>query len=137
MTPPNKTPAWNDRSVVTACPTCEGRGVVRAHRCATIDDPYPETDCECGMGEHDPYCEVCGFTRIVKGFDCLACDTVNSIFSDDLARLDVAAFAKAFEVARAAALKLNEGIRAIDPATIISEHQAKASGASIDVGEGA
>ena len=94
---------WNNRSVVECCDQCNGVGYVAAHYRPTIDDPYPQTVCECGLGEHEPCCEVCGFTQIVRGFDCLACNTVDGLFPADLAKLDVAAFVEAFGVAVAAA----------------------------------
>lgn len=95
---------WNYRSAVTACNACEGAGVVHAHRRPTVSDPYPESPCECGIGEHQPECEVCGFTQYVPGFDCIVCETVACLFPADLRQLDVDAFAAAMRVAVEAAL---------------------------------
>lgn len=94
---------WNRFSHVTTCPDCLGAGVVHAYRRATINDPYPESPCECGLGEHEPECAVCGYNLEVKGYDCLACDTVASLNGSALARFDAEAFTKALTVAMAAA----------------------------------
>lgn len=90
---------WNYNSVVTFCTECNGAGVVRAHRAATINDPYPECECDCGLGEHEPVCEVCGFNQPITGYDCLVCDTVSSLVESDLRKLDANAFVAAFKVA--------------------------------------
>jgi len=94
---------WNDTSHVATCPECEGTGKVAAHRRPTINDPYPENPCACGLGEHEPECLVCGYTLPVAGFDCLACDTVASLPQSALARFDVATFAAALSNALIAA----------------------------------
>jgi DnaJ-class molecular chaperone len=91
--------AWNYHSNVTACPDCEGSGYVHSHRRATIDDPYPENRCECGLGEHNPECAVCGFNQVVAGYDCLACDTVAALTDSDFADFAPGAFAEAVKVA--------------------------------------
>ena len=97
-------PVWNYRSGVASCHICDGAGVVHAARRATIDDPYPETDCECGIGEHLPECEVCGFTIEVPGYDCLACQTVADIpaklLNADTATKLAAAIMRAVAMAR-------------------------------------
>ena len=98
-TAPALTPAWNYTSGVYVCDACEGTGVVHAFRRATIDDPYPERPCECGQGEHEPECPVCGFDQVVQGYDCLACDTVASMHPGELARFDADAFATAIRIA--------------------------------------
>lgn len=90
---------WNYASHVTACSSCEGTGTVHAHRRPTVNDPYPESPCECGLGEHTPECEVCGFTQVIEGYDCFVCETVDSLFGGDLRKLDVDEFAAAFRVA--------------------------------------
>jgi hypothetical protein len=74
---------WNHNSHVSACPECEGSGVVAADRRATIDDPYPEKPCDCGRGEHEPECPVCGFTHVLPGYDCLVCETV-AVLPDEM-----------------------------------------------------
>ena len=95
---------WNYHSHVTACETCGGAGVVDAYRQPTIDDPYPSEDCECGQGEHEPECAVCGFDQIIPGYDCIVCNTVETLFAPDLHRFNVADFAAAWERAQYAAL---------------------------------
>lgn len=90
---------WNKHSEVTTCPDCNGAGVVPAHRRATVNDPYPEQPCECGLGEHAPECSVCGFGQIIRGFDCYACQTVDGLSADDLEAFDADAFAAAVKVA--------------------------------------
>lgn len=94
---------WNYKSVVTACLRCNGHGVIPANRRATINDPYPQDDCECGLGEHGPTCEVCGFNQIVRGFDCLACDTVWTLNAAELKALNVKVINEAMAVAVAKA----------------------------------
>lgn len=96
---------WNHASAVTSCALCEGTGKVHAHRRATVDDPYPEQDCECGQGEHEPCCAVCGFTLEVDGYDCLVCETVDSLGPKALRRLDADEFAAAVRVAQEKALR--------------------------------
>lgn len=96
---------WNYRSAVTACDACGGAGVVHAHRRPTVSDPYPESPCECGIGEHQPECEVCGFTQVVAGYDCFVCDTVASLFDADLRKLDVDEFSAAVSIAVEKALR--------------------------------
>jgi hypothetical protein len=98
---------WNYYSVVDCCPTCEGAGVVHAHRPATINDPYPENACPDCDGEHEPECEVCGSHTIVPGYDCLVCATVYDIpsaqLTDDVYNDLCAAMLRAFGVAKQAA----------------------------------
>lgn len=98
---------WNAASHVTACTECEGAGWVHAHRRPTVNDPYPENPCECGLGEHLPECGVCGFTQPVAGYDCIVCDTVASLIDADLRRLDVDEFSAAMRVAVEKALAEN------------------------------
>lgn len=90
---------WNYTSQVAVCGACEGTGKVASHRRPTIDDPYPETDCDCGLGEHEPECQVCGYNMPVQGYDCLACDTVAGLYESELKAFDAAAFAAAVAVA--------------------------------------
>ena len=101
---PNATRPWNYNSHVTACETCGGAGYVDAHRQPTIDDPYPQHDCECGIGEHEPECAVCGFDQIIAGYDCIVCDTAATLREHDLRRFDTADFSAAWD--RAADLAL-------------------------------
>lgn len=96
--------AWNHFSHVTCCTECNGAGVVAANRRATINDPYPESPCECGMGPHEPECVVCGYDLQVAGYDCLACDTVAALTASELARFDADGFAKAVKLAAELAL---------------------------------
>lgn len=90
---------WNKRSGVTACPTCEGHGRVAAFRLPTVNDPYPEMFCPDCDGEADAECPVCGFTQEVRGYDCLACDTVASLTDSELAAFDAEGFAAALKIA--------------------------------------
>lgn len=94
---------WNWSSVVTACPECEGAGVVASHRQPTVNDPYPEKPCDNCDGEHAPECEVCGYGLEVSGYDCLACDTIASLTDKDFAKLDDSELAAA--IMRAAAMR--------------------------------
>lgn len=86
---------WNDHSAVTVCTECNGHGTVRAFRQPTINDPYPETRCDCGLGEHEPCCAVCGYNLPVTGMDCLACETVALLSDSELGRFEPVAFAEA------------------------------------------
>lgn len=95
---------WNWASQVTVCEACEGTGKLAAYRQPTINDPYPERPCDCGLGEHEPACEVCGYNLPVAGYDCLACDTVASLYATDLAKFDAERFTAAIKVAMAAAM---------------------------------
>lgn len=90
---------WNKYSVVTDCPDCEGTGYVAGYQRPSIHDPYPERPCECGLGPHEPECDVCGFNQIIPGFDCFVCDTVAHLFDADLQKFDVARFSHALAVA--------------------------------------
>lgn len=102
---------WNRFSHVTTCPDCLGAGVVHAYRRPTVNDPYPETPCECGLGEHLPECEVCGYNLEVAGYDCLACDTVASLDASALKHFDADAFAAAIKVALAKAREARSSAR--------------------------
>lgn len=102
MTAHSTITAWNYRSAVHVCPDCSGTGKVRAFRRATVNDPYPETDCDCGLGEHEPECPVCGFDQVVPGIDCLACETIALLHDKDFARFDPAKFAESIGHAVAA-----------------------------------
>jgi len=104
MATTTKARPWNWASHVTVCDTCEGQGRIHATRRATINDPYPEDDCPDCDGEHEPACEVCGYNLPVKGYDCLACDTVASLYESQLKAFDVGPFAEALAVARDLAL---------------------------------
>ncbi len=104
MNAPAQIRPWNYFSHVKSCPDCEGKGVVHAHRRPHVDDPYPEDPCECGMGEHEPACDVCGYNMEVAGYDCLACDTVAALTTSELARFDADGFAKAVKLATELAL---------------------------------
>lgn len=97
------TAPWYKRSGIVPCETCEGHGS-RANRpwlnngdpdCWPVDCP----DCE-AQGHFA--CDVCGFDQQTAGYDCLSCDTVQSLTDADLLALDVPAFAAAF--ARAVAI---------------------------------
>ena len=101
-TPQRAARKWNYQSGVYVCDLCEGQGVVHSFRQATINDPYPETPCDCGLGEHEPECPVCGFGQQISGYDCVACDTIDSLTDADFANLDADAFAAAVKVAVAA-----------------------------------
>lgn len=94
---------WNKYSEVVVCPDCEGTGFVPAYRQSTVNDPYPERPCDCGMGEHEPECSVCGFNQVVRGYDCYACQTIDGLCRDELAAFDADAFARAVKVAMEAA----------------------------------
>ena len=83
-----QTKPWNYASHVKFCPDCEGTGTIAAHRRATINDPFPETDCDCGLGEHEPECEVCGFNTEVDGYDCFACDIVGYLTTEAFFKVD-------------------------------------------------
>jgi hypothetical protein len=96
--------AWNYRSVVMACKDCDGTGEVHSNRIATINDPYPTNPCDCGLGQHEPECEVCGFNQVVGGYDCLVCNTIADLTDRELAQFDPEAFAAAVKVAHAKAL---------------------------------
>lgn len=86
---------WNWHSAVTVCTECNGHGTVRSHRQPTVSDPYPETACDCGLGEHEPECAVCGYNLPITGFDCLACETVALLSDSELGRFNPDAFAEA------------------------------------------
>lgn len=75
---------WNRYSHVTTCPDCEGAGYVPSHVRASVDNPYPEKPCECGMGPHEPECEVCGCHIEVAGYDCVACELVANLAPNQL-----------------------------------------------------
>lgn len=94
----------NHNSHVTACTDCGGTGEVSSHRQPTTGDPYPSNPCECGLGDHDPECAVCGFGQIIPGYDCLVCETVISLFPADLTKFDPIAFAAALILAKDAAM---------------------------------
>lgn len=89
---------WNRFSHVTACPDCLGAGVVHAYPLS-----IRRAICECGLGEHLPECQVCGYNLEVAGYDCLACDTVASLDASALKYFDADAFAAAIKVALAKA----------------------------------
>lgn len=94
---------WDYRSCVTVCPDCEGSGTVASHHRPTVIDPYPERPCDCGLGEHEPECPVCGYNLILEGFDCLACETIAFLNEDELLAFDPDSFAAAIRRAYAAA----------------------------------
>lgn len=96
---------WNKRSGVTACDTCDGAGRIASFRRPSVNDPYPEQPCPDCVGEHAAECPVCGFGQVVKGYDCLACDTVAAMFPSEMAAFDADKFAAALNVAIAAALR--------------------------------
>jgi len=104
MTNITHTPApWNAFGVVKCCSMCDGEGVIASHRRPTIDDPFPQDDCECGLGKHEAECEVCGFNQVTAGADCLVCDMVANLHDHEVRALNVDAFTKALTVAVAAA----------------------------------
>jgi DnaJ-class molecular chaperone len=103
MTTPTAKP-WDYHSGVYHCETCEGTGVIASCRRATIDDPYPEDDCnDCeGVGHGD--CKVCGFAYAMMGYDCFVCATVEELPRSAMPN----------EVSKAVALALearNSGVR--------------------------
>lgn len=73
------TSKWNHDSGVTCCDVCQGAGVVPAARRATVNDPYPESPCECERGPHEPECPVCGFGIALPGYDCFVCDFAHEL----------------------------------------------------------
>ena len=97
--PANLTRPWNYHSEVRTCATCDGLGIVPAPRLPSTWDPFPERPCPDCDGEHGPECAVCGFTLPIKGYDCLACDTVATLTDDDCAAFDIPAFADALAIA--------------------------------------
>ena len=99
MNAPANITTWNYYSGVAVCGLCEGAGVTHSHRRPSVDDPYPTNDCECGLGEHEPCCPVCGYNLPVDGYDCLACDTANALYPSELAKFDPDTFAKSLAVA--------------------------------------
>lgn len=90
---------WNKRSGVTACDTCDGAGRIASFRRPSVNDPYPEQPCPDCVGEHAAECPVCGFDQVVKGYDCLACDTAASLTDGELAAFDAEGFAAALKIA--------------------------------------
>lgn len=60
----------------------------------------------------DQDCPVCGFGQELPGYDCLACETVASMYRADLARFDPEDFAKAVARAANAALAQAESLAA-------------------------
>ena len=99
MTATTKPRAWNYNSQVTCCPFCDGAGVVYSQRKASTEDPYPEQPCDACDGPHGPECEVCGYDLVVSGWDCLVCDAVSGLITDEFAAFDVGKFAAALTVA--------------------------------------
>ena len=99
MTTTTKPRAWNHNSQVVCCEFCDGLGVIHSQRKATTEDPYPEQPCENCDGPHEPECEVCGYDLVVSGYDCLVCDTVSGLITDEFAAFDVGKFAAALTVA--------------------------------------
>jgi len=104
MTTINLKDRWNHRSHVTVCQECNGLGEVHSHRQPTIHDPYPTSPCDECDGPNDPECVVCGYDLIVRGVDCLVCDTVAIMDANELRQFDADKFAAAAKVAVAAAL---------------------------------
>ena len=107
-TAPNRPKPWNYYSAVTCCPSCEGTGNVSSSRRASTWDPYPEVECpDCDGSEHGPECEVCGFTTVVPGYDCYACETVyglpDELLTDEVYADLCAAMLQAFGAAKNAA----------------------------------
>lgn len=95
---------WYKRSGVTDCMTCEGHGS-RANR-PWLNNGDPDcwpVECEDCEGQGQFACDVCGFDQQVSGYDCLACETVQSLTDTDLLAIDAEAFAAAFANALAIA----------------------------------
>lgn len=102
--------AWHNKAGVGHCTTCNDTGVVRAYRLPTVNDPYPEATCDDCYGM-DQACEVCGNTVHVKGFDCLVCDMVLELGSDQLNADTTTELSKALAVAVSAAAKHRAAVR--------------------------
>ena len=96
---------WNYYSGVCVCETCDGTHTVAHYKQPTVDDPFPEINCEDCPAPHAAECPVCGFDHYIPGYDCLACDTVLALDAFHLGRFNVDDFAKAVAVARGLALK--------------------------------
>ena len=103
--------AWCRQSGVGHCETCDDNGLVRAYRQPTIDDPYPEIECDDCYGM-DHACEVCGNPVYVSGFECLACDTVLNLSSDQLDTETALELGKAITAAITVAAKHRAKVRA-------------------------
>lgn len=103
--------AWCRQSGVSHCETCDDTGVVASHRRPTMDDPYPEEPCDNCDGD-DTSCKVCGNTVYVSGFDCLACDTVLNLSSDQLDTDTALELGKAITAAITAAAAHRAKVRA-------------------------
>lgn len=76
---------WYSNSGITKCEHCDGHGSYWNGRGLGGNDPeswaIPCEHCE-ETGHRD--CEVCGFDIVVPGADCLACDMVRELSSDQL-----------------------------------------------------
>lgn len=98
---------WNRFSGVASCPECEGTGF--GSNGLSEPNPFPARSCTEGSadGYHGPECPVCGFRQIVRGYDCLACDTVAALDDEACAALSeawlYAALGNALAARRAAA----------------------------------
>lgn len=100
IAPTERMNAWHNKSGVGHCSTCNDTGKVHAFRRATVNDPYPEADCDECFGM-DHACEVCGNTIHIPGYDCLACDMAIEVPAE-LLDADTAA-----ELARALVCAIN------------------------------
>ncbi len=101
-----------DKSGVFDCHTCDGDGCVSNGRGRGGNDPDSwSIPCEECDGEGITPCEVCGFKRRVRGYDCVVCETVYNA-SDDLAGLTAEDFAGPFgeALARAAESYVPAGV---------------------------
>lgn len=107
---PERQNAWYSKSGVGHCSTCDDTGYVCSQRQATIDDPYPEVECDDCSGE-DIACEVCGNTVHVKGFDCLVCDMVLELPASQLDEDTALTLAKSLVAAVKVAAKHRAQVR--------------------------
>lgn len=91
------TKAWDYKSGVLDCSTCEGAGIIDKTPWLHGNDPdRHEVDCmDCdGVGFHE--CAVCGFNVQIPGHDCIVCETVNDVPLDQATATTPAELALAF-----------------------------------------
>lgn len=88
---------------VIECPTCDGRGSIpNGHGLGGNDPDSWEVECRnCDGDGHFP-CAACGFSTVIAGYDCLACETVRGISSADLLATDADSLADAMHAAAVA-----------------------------------
>ena len=96
---------WDYHSGVSECETCGGTGeVVKFPRGAYRLNPLEWSEiCEDCLGEGIHACKVCGFDDVVKGHDCIVCETVHDMTPAQMRSINPADlaehFAQAFNVA--------------------------------------